>query len=66
MYLQRRNLRGLALKRFTVALPEQSYEDLQKMKGTLGNSAAIDKMIREKKSRIERRGRAVANSPAVP
>jgi hypothetical protein len=56
-YLRRRNLRGLALKRITVVLPENTHEDLQKMKGTLGNSAAIDQLIQEKKVRLQRRMR---------
>ncbi|MDP9039812.1 MAG: hypothetical protein M3O02_11165 [Acidobacteriota bacterium] len=53
-YVRRRRLRGLALKRLNVVLREDVYNALLDMKGTLGNSAAIETLILKNKARMER------------
>lgn len=59
-YIRRRKLNGqsLLLKRVTILIAQRTHDDLQRMKGTLGNSEAIEKLIVEKKNRMSGRSRA--------
>ena len=54
-YVRRRKLSGQLVKRVTIVLQEKAHRDLLEMKGTLGNSEAIEKLIEEKKNRLRRR-----------
>lgn len=54
-YLRRRKLQGLAVRRITVVLQTRKYESLQRMKGTLNNSEAVEQLIDGAIARLERR-----------
>ena len=53
-YLRRRKLDGQPVKRVTLVLRKKRYTELLKMKGTLNNSEAVEKLIEGQLARLRK------------